>query len=87
MYINMRYIAKHRLLLCKQNSLLNRSRLMKDDDDLIIMMLFVISRSDDVGALEPVLSEVTQTLNVVTADVQALKNSNTGQVQALASFG
>ena len=36
------------------------------------------------GALEPVLSQVTQTLNVVTADVQALKNSNTGQNQAMA---
>nr|KAG5694128.1 hypothetical protein BaRGS_005883 [Batillaria attramentaria] len=39
-------------------------------------------RSDDVGSLQPVINHMTQQLNEVTADVQALKNANVLNEQA-----
>nr|KAG5687560.1 hypothetical protein BaRGS_023116 [Batillaria attramentaria] len=38
--------------------------------------------SDDVGSLQPVINHMTQQLNEVTADVQALKNANVLNEQA-----
>ncbi|KAK7465201.1 hypothetical protein BaRGS_00037630 [Batillaria attramentaria] len=42
-------------------------------------------KSDDVGSLQPVINHMTQQLNEVTADVQALKNANVLNEQARGS--